>query len=79
MDADTWSDPDGNGVCKNAGKLVEPEDCEASVLWLKLQSLEALSAQQMEGCGEPMPLGRARTSQDELDALCEWINQGASN
>jgi hypothetical protein len=68
------ADPFDGGECDGRGELVTPGDCEGSLLYQKL-----LPEGEMEDpCGSPMPLGDQPVSAETLDAICEWIDMGAT-
>lgn len=50
------------------GKIIEPGDCQGSLIYLKLSADPP--------CGARMPLGTA-LSDSALQALCDWIDAGA--
>jgi hypothetical protein len=65
--------------------LVKPGDSEGSLLIAKLKSNKAdgfkgtSCDESMNICGDPMPQGQPRLSDERLQRIERWINQGANN
>jgi hypothetical protein len=56
--------------CGGKGKLIDPGNCEGSVLYDKI-------ANAMPKCGRRMPLATSTVPQATIDKLCAWIKAGA--
>ena len=63
-------DASSQGLCRGTGRLVVPNQCEASVLYRKLLPGDA-------PCGNRMPLRDVPLTSEEIDAVCQWIDHGA--
>jgi hypothetical protein len=63
------------GMCDGSGALVAPSDCEGSVLYQKLAGVGPAGAKL---CGAPMPIGADPVSAQALEAICQWIEAGAT-